>query len=1174
MEAPECDAVDGNEAAGRIAYFLSELIAIYPITPASPMGEWSDQWSAEGRRNLWGAVPRVVEMQSEAGAAGVLHGALSAGALATTFTSSQGLLLMIPDMYKIAGELTPFVMHVAARAVATHALSIFGDHSDVMAARQTGFAMLASSSVQECADMAAISHAATLESRVPFLHFFDGFRTSHEIQKIALVSQEVLRALVSRECLLAHRARGLSPDRPSIRGTAQNPDVFFQSREGSNRYHQMAPSIVEGVMRRFASLTRRAYGLFEYVGHPKADRAVILMGSAAGAAEECVESLNRQGQKVGLLKARLYRPFSAESFLRVLPSSVYALAVLDRTKEPGSLGEPLFLDVLAALSESGRRKVKVIGGRYGLGSKEFTPAMAAAVFAELARPRPKPRFTVGIKDDVSHLSLACDPDFPNEEAGARSAVFFGLGSDGTVGANKTAVKIIARQTGLYVQAYFVYDSKKSGSLTVSHLRFGPRPIRSTFLVQSADFVACHQESFLERYDMLRLAAPGAVFLLNTSSPQKAWDILPLEVQRAILDKGLRFYAIDACAIARQAGLGGRINTVMQAAFFEISGILPGYKDRLKEGASKSYGSKDRGLVEKNIAAIEAASAGLCRVPVPPAPTAARRRAPPVDPRAPRFVREVIGPLIADQGDSLPVSRLPADGRFPVGTARWEKRSIAREIPVWDEGLCIQCNKCALVCPHAAIRVKAYPGEALAAPPEGFKSVPWKGREFAQPCLYSVQVSPEDCTACRLCVAVCPAKNRDASGAKALEMAALDSRTKARESRNFSYFLALPESEPPQPESVKGSQLREPLFEFSGACAGCGETPYLKLLTQLFGDRLLVANATGCSSIFGGNLPTTPWTVNKEGRGPAWSNSLFEDNAEFGLGMRLALDYRRGYAEGLLRSLSGAVDPGLAAELLAADQREAGGIQAQRGRLERLAQALQGMAGPAAQELLSVADGFARKSVWIVGGDGWAYDIGYGGLDHVLRSGANVKVLVLDTEVYSNTGGQASKATPRGAVARFAASGKSLPRKDLALGAVAMGGVYVARVAMGASDVQAVKALAEAEAYEGPALVVAYCHCIAHGYDLCEGLSQQKLAVESGHWPLFRFNPRRSGAPPLALDSRLGGVPLENYLYREARYRSLKETNPELAARLLEDAKADVRRQWKLLEALAGVFTGP
>ena len=1179
---PRTEAIDGNEAAARVAYALSEVIAIYPITPSSPMGEWADAWAAEGRRNLWGAVPSVIEMQSEGGAAGALHGALTSGSLATTFTSSQGLLLMIPNMYKVAGELTPAVFHVAARSVATHALSIFGDHSDVMAARQTGLAMLCSGSVQESMDLALVAHAATYESRIPFLHFFDGFRTSHEIQSLEMLDEEDIRSMIDPLAVRAHRERALTPDRPSLRGSAQNPDVFFQAREAVNPFYRDCPGIVQRVMDRFAARTGRRYRLFDYVGHEQAERVVVLMGSGVGAAEEAVEELVRRGERVGLLKVRLFRPFSAHDLAAALPATVRTLAVLDRTKEPGSAGEPLYLDVLAAAAaaECGgfapwKERLRIFGGRYGLSSKEFTPAMVAAVLAEADRERPRNGFTVGINDDVTGTSLPFDRTFGAESPDTMRAVFYGLGSDGTVGANKNSIKIIAEATGLHAQAYFVYDSKKAGSTTVSHLRFGPRPIRSTYLVDHASFVACHQETFLDTLDVLAVADEGATFLLNTQSPpDEVWERLPREVQEAILGKGLRLFVIDAYKVAQEAGLGRLINTVMQSCFFSITGVLPAAQaqEAIADSIRKTYGRKSEVLVTRNIAAVEAALSHLREVPTKGRGVTSPARRPAVPPSAPEFVQRVTGEILAGRGDLLPVSAFTPDGVFPTDTARWEKRNIALEIPVWDEAWCIECSKCALVCPHAAIRAKAYPGSALEGCPETFRSMLWKGKEFPAGTLYTIQVAPEDCTGCGLCVEICPAKNKSEARLKAINMAPQPP-LRETERRNYDFFLALPEaSRSSVPvETVKGCQLLQPLFEYSGACAGCGETPYLKLVSQLFGDRMLVANATGCSSIYGGNLPTTPWSVNGAGRGPAWSNSLFEDNAEFGLGFRLALDHQRETAAVLAARLAAGLGEGLVAALLSAPQTNEAEISAQRARVLELEGKLRTMSGPDARDLLALAGSFVRKSVWIVGGDGWAYDIGFGGLDHVLSSGRDVNLLVLDTEVYSNTGGQASKATPRAAVAKFAAGGKSGPRKDLAALAMSYGHVYVARIAMGASDAQTLKALREAEAYPGPSLVIAYSHCIAHGINMTQGMQQQKLAVESGYWPLLRFDPRRRDANenPLVLDSRPPKIPLKDYAYRETRYRLLTQTRPQEAGRLMELAQKDVEERWKRLEETAG-----
>ncbi len=1175
------EALDGNEAAARVAYALSEVIAIYPITPSSPMGELADAWAAEGRRNLYGAVPTVIEMQSEGGAAGALHGALTTGSLASTFTSSQGLLLMIPNMYKIAGELTPAVLHVAARSVATHALSIFGDHSDVMATRATGFALLSSGSVQEAMDLAAIAHAATLETRIPFLHFFDGFRTSHEIQKISVVTEDALKELVDVALVRAHRSRALVPEHPSLRGTAQNPDVFFQAREAVNPFYVDCPGTVQKVMDRFTAITGRPYRLFEYTGSPEAERVLVLMGSGAGAAEEAVEALVSRGERVGLLKVRLYRPFSARHLAEALPPTVRSIGVLDRTKEPGSLGEPLYLDVLAGIEEAlaaghGRLKTRprVVGGRYGLSSKEFSPAMAAAALAELAEEKPRNHFTVGIVDDVTGTSLSWDRGASDEPAETVRAVFYGLGSDGTVSANKNSIKIIAEGTDLHTQGYFVYDSKKAGSVTVSHLRFGPKPIRSTYLIRSANFVACHQEAFLESIDLLDVAAENATFLLNTTAPaEKAWETLPVEIQRSIFEKKLRFFVVDAYKVAHEAGLGRLINTVMQTCFFAISGVIPPERATaaIKESIAKTYGKKSERLVAMNVAAVDGALSGLREVAIPKvaASTLTRRAAVPKE--APDFVQRVTAEIIAGRGDLLPVSAMPVDGSFPTGTARWEKRNIALEIPAWDEPWCIQCNKCAIVCPHAAIRVKAYPAEALDGAPEAFKSLEWKGHEFPAGTRYTVQVAPEDCTGCGMCVEVCPAKNKTEARFKAINMVPQPP-LREQERLNLDFFLNLPEADRASVhlDTVKGSQLLEPLFEYSGACAGCGETPYLKLLTQLFGNRLVVANATGCSSIYGGNLPTTPWTADRTGCGPAWSNSLFEDNAEFGLGFRLSFDAQRAHASELVRSLSGRIGDVLARGLLEADQKDEAGIAGQRARVADLKRILGGIDDPAARELLSVADGLVRRSVWIVGGDGWAYDIGFGGLDHVLSSGRDVNILVLDTEVYSNTGGQASKATPRAAVAKFAAAGKQLPRKDLAALAMSYGNVYVARIAMGASDSQTLKAFLEAEAYPGPSLIIAYSHCIAHGINMTLGMQQQKLAVESGYWPLVRFRPQDAarGESALHLDSKPPRIDLKDYAYRETRYRVLALTHPEEAKRLLDLAREDVAERWKRLHAMA------
>jgi pyruvate-ferredoxin/flavodoxin oxidoreductase len=1178
--------VDGNEAAASVAYRLNEVIAIYPITPASTMGELADAWAAEHRPNIWGAVPRVVEMQSEAGAAGAVHGALQAGSLATTFTASQGLLLMLPNMFKIAGELTPAVIHVAARAVAAHALSIFGDHSDVMAARSTGWAMLCAGSVQEAQDFALIAHAASLETRIPFLHFFDGFRTSHEIDRIAPIDDQHLQAVIDAEQVAAHRARALTPDHPVLRGTAQNPDVFFQGREAANRFYDACPSRVQHVMDRVAIVTGRQYSLFDYVGSADAERVIVMMGSGAGAAAEAVSALRAQGQRVGLLKVRLFRPFSAEGLLAALPPSVRGIAVLDRTKEPGAAGEPLYQDVVTAVSEARargespfERMPRIIGGRYGLGSKEFTPAMAKAVFDELAWPEPKTRFSIGIDDDVTFRSLAYDPAFCTEPDDVVRALFYGLGSDGTVGANKNSIKIIAEATGGYAQAYFVYDSKKAGSTTVSHLRFGPRPIESTYLIDRAQFVACSQWELLSRVDVLAHAAEGATVLLNApGEPAAVWAALPARVRRHIATKRLRVYAIDASAVAAACGMGRHVNTILQTCFFAVSGVLP--RDRaiaeIKASVRKTYAAKGDAVVKRNEAAVDQALAHLHEIPIGAVPADGAEAAGVVPASAPEFVRSTIAPMMAGDGDAIPVSLLPPDGTYPVGTARWEKRSLADEIPVWDTRICIQCGKCAFVCPHAAIRIKAYDPARLEGAPPTFKATDYRGSEYAG-MKYTIQVAPEDCTGCRLCVEVCPARDKQ-TGELALVMQP-QRPLREPERENFSFFLDLPDVDRRQVKTgtVKGSQFLQPLFEFSGACVGCGETPYLKLASQLFGDRMIVANATGCSSIFGGNLPTTPWTCNGDGRGPAWCNSLFEDNAEFGYGMRVAVDARMAEARGLLHQLRAVVGEPLASQTLEAPQATEADIHEQRERVAAVRERLEAFAAraaagdaraEAARRLLGSADYLVKKSVWLVGGDGWAYDIGYGGLDHVLASGANVNVLVLDTEVYSNTGGQASKATPRAAVARFAASGKPAAKKDLGLLALTYRHVYVAHVALGANDTQTVKAFLEAESYDGPSLIIAYAHCIAHGLDMSHGLDQQDRAVASGHWPLFRYDPRRAGAPgarPFVLDSRPPSIDFTEFAAAETRFRRLAEPD---AAALAAAARQDIAERWRIYEALA------
>ncbi|HPA95078.1 MAG: pyruvate:ferredoxin (flavodoxin) oxidoreductase [Acidobacteria bacterium] len=1172
--------IDANEAVTSVAHRTNEVIAIYPITPASPMGEFADQWSAEGRKNLWGVVPEVMEMQSEGGAAGAVHGALQAGSLTTTFTASQGLLLMVPNLYKIAGELNPFVLHVAARTVATHALSIFGDHSDVMACRQTGFALLAAGSVQEAHDFAAIAQAATLESRVPFLHFFDGFRTSHEIAKVEELTDDDLRNLLSEAAIKAHRERALTPDRPVLRGTAQNPDTFFQAREACNPFYLACPEKVQKAMDLFAGITGRAYRLFDYIGHPEAERVVVLMGSGAEVAHEAVEWLVGRGEKVGLLKVRLYRPWDAAAFLGALPPTVRGIAVLDRTKEPGALGDPLYLDVVTTLAEArieGRLPLaaepRVVAGRYGLSSKEFTPAMVKAVLDNLAQEKPRNHFTIGIVDDVTHLSLPYDHELDIEPDDVRRCVFFGLGSDGTVGANKNSIKIIGEETENYAQGYFVYDSKKAGAITISHLRFGPRTIRSSYLIRQANFVACHQTEFLDKYEMAELAAPGGIFLLNSPhSPETVWDSLPREVQEQIIAKGLKLYVIDAYAVAREAGLGVRINTIMQVCFFAISGVLPREEAiaKIKEAIEKTYGKRGKVVIEQNFAAVDAALAHLHEVRVPATATATRHRPPIVSEEAPEIVQRVSAVMLANKGDLLPVSAFPVDGTWPTGTTQWEKRNIALEIPIWDPKVCIQCNQCVFVCPHAALRAKVYEPEQLAAAPASFLSMDYKAGEF-KGMKYTLQVAPEDCTGCTLCVNICPAKDRTNPRRKAINMEP-QREHRERERENYRFFLDLPEVDRTKVTRLdtKGSQFLQPLFEYSGACAGCGETPYIKLLTQLYGDRLLVANATGCSSIYGANLPTTPYTKNRDGRGPAWSNSLFEDNAEFGFGFRLAVDAHARLAGELLQRLAGAVGDDLVTALLNADQSDEAGLAAQRERVAALKARLATLGDADARRLELVADYLVKKSVWLVGGDGWAYDIGFGGLDHVLAQRRDINILVLDTEVYSNTGGQASKATPLGAAAKFAMAGKEVGKKDLGLLAMSYGHVYVARVAFGSKYNQTVEAIREAESYPGPSLVIAYSHCIAHGYDLQFGVDQQRLAVDSGIWPLYRFDPRRvaSGQPPLKLDSGAAKVPVSEYMKNEARFRMVEKQNPQRFRQLMAEAQRDVTRRVAIYEQLS------
>ena len=1177
--------IDGNEAAAYVAHQINEVIAIYPITPSSNMGEWADQWSAELRPNIWGTVPTVVEMQSEGGAAGALHGALQTGSLTTTFTASQGLLLMIPNMFKIAGELTPFVMHVAARALATHALSIFGDHSDVMAARATGFAMLASNSVQEVMDSALIAQAASLEARLPFLHFFDGFRTSHEVAKVEQLTPDDLRAMIDDDLVRAHRRRALSPDHPVIRGTAQNPDVFFQIRETANRYYDDAPAKVQATMNKFAGLVGRKYHLFDYVGAPDAERVIVIMGSGAEIAHETVDYLAARGEKVGLLKVRLYRPFCVKSFIEALPPTVRQIAVLDRTKESGAIGEPLYQDVVNAIHEAPRvapdafvrsaDKVQVIvGGRYGLSSKEFTPAMVNAVYDNLKKPQPqiKDHFTVGINDDVTHTSLDYDASFSTEPDSVIRAMFYGLGADGTVGANKNSIKIIGENTDNYAQGYFVYDSKKSGAMTVSHLRFGPQPIKSSYLVSKANFVACHQWIFLERYDMLGSLVEGGVFLLNSPfGKDEVWDHLPREVQQQLIAKKARFFAIDAYKVARDAGMGSRMNVIMQVCFFAISKVLPGDEaiEAIRKSIRDTYGRKGEEVVRKNMLAVDETLAHLFEVKVPAAVTS-KIELPPVFPGAPKFEREVLGTIYAGKGDELPVSAFSCDGTFPTASARWEKRNLALEIPAWDSKICIQCDKCAMVCPHAVIRIKVYDSKELAGAPATFKSCDARDKEWAG-MKYTIQVAPEDCTGCGVCVDICPVKNKSEVRLKAINMVPQPP-LRAPEKENWEFFVNIPELDRRKIKvgTIRQQQVQEPLFEFSGACSGCGETPYVKLVSQLFGDRAVVANATGCSSIYGGNLPTTPWAKNADGRGPAWSNSLFEDNAEFGLGFRLSIDKQTEFARELVKRCNGQLGDELINGLLNSPQKDESDIYDQRERVAELKRKLQKVNTPEAKQLLAVADMLVKKSVWIVGGDGWAYDIGYGGLDHVIASGRNVNLLVLDTEVYSNTGGQQSKATPRAAVAKFAAGGKPGMKKDLGMMAMAYGSVYVASVAMGAKDEHTLKAFLEAEAYDGPSIIIAYAHCIAHGIDMTTGMQNQKAIVDSGEWLLYRYNPERAaaGENPLILDSRSPTKKVQDFMLMETRFKMLTKSKPEDAKRLWAEAQHDAEVRYKFYEYMA------
>jgi pyruvate-ferredoxin/flavodoxin oxidoreductase len=1175
--------IDGNEAAASVAFRTNEVMAIYPITPSSAMGEFADAWASEGQTNVWGNVPQVVEMQSEAGAAGAVHGALQGGALTSTFTASQGLLLMIPNMYKIAGELIPAVFHVAARSVATHALSIFGDHSDVMAVRMTGWGMLASASVQEAHDLALIAQSATLRSRVPFVHFFDGFRTSHEVNTVEMLSDGDLRALIPTDDVLAHRRRRLDPDHPVLRGTAQNPDVFFQAREAINPFYDRLPDLVQETMDAFATRVGRRYRLFDYVGSPDATEVIVMMGSGAGAAATAVESLLAEGAAVGLVKVRLFRPFSPEALVAALPSTARTIAVLDRTKEPGAIGEPLFQDVATSVFEQTRRgqtgwtdPPRVIGGRYGLSSKEFTPDMARAVFTEAASAEARPRFTIGINDDVTHLSL--DVIETGSRRARLEAVFYGLGADGTVSANKNSVKIVGEHTDLNAQGYFVYDSRKSGSVTTSHLRFDPDPIDAPYLVTSADFVACHQFEFLEKMDVLSVARPGATVLLNCPyGPDETWEHLPVEVQEAVIDKSLAVYVVDGDGIARDAGLGRRINTVLQTCFFALAEVLPLDEaiDLIKAAVEKSYAKFGDVVLQRNVDAIDSAVAGLARVPVPDRADSTINMRPPVPASAPEFVQRVTAMMLAGKGDLLPVSALPVDGTFPTGTTRYEKRSIADEIPIFDPDICIECAKCSLVCPHAAIRMKVFEPGQLGGAPETFKTRPFQSKELPGR-LMTIQVAPDDCTGCGVCVDVCPARSKEVAKHKAINMEPKLDHLDA-ERANWDFFIAIdePDRSAFRVATVKGSQLVEPLFEFSGACAGCGETPYLKLLTQLHGDRLLVANATGCSSIFGGNLPTTPWSHDAAGRGPAWANSLFEDNAEFGLGMRIALDQEIDEAARLLTELGGIIGLELTTAILEADQRDDAGIAAQRERIETLEDVLADIDDERARRLEAVAGTLVRKSVWIVGGDGWAYDIGFGGLDHTLASGRDVNILVLDTEVYSNTGGQASKATPRAAVARFAAGGKRTPKKDLGQIAMAYGNVYVAHVAIGANNTQTVKAFSEAEAHLGPSLIIAYSTCIAHGIDMATSMSHQKDLVDTGYWPLYRFDPKQRGEGAFHLDSRAPTIPFRQVAEREARYAMLSRSNPKDAPVLMAEAQRDIDDRWELYRQFTDiVWTQP
>jgi pyruvate-ferredoxin/flavodoxin oxidoreductase len=1179
--------IDGNEAAAYVAYHTNEVIAIYPITPSSNMGEWCDAWSAVNMKNIWGEVPSVSELQSEGGASGSVHGALQTGALTTTFTASQGLLLMIPNMFKIAGELTSTVFHVSARSIAAQALSIFGDHSDVMATRSTGFGLLSSNSVQEVMDFALIAQASALESRVPFVHFFDGFRTSHEVMKIEQLTLDDMKAMMDDELIIAHRKRALTPDKPVMRGTAQNPDVYFQGRETVNKFYNECPEIVQKQMDKFAKLVGRQYHLFDYVGAKDAERVIIMMGSGSEAVEETVNYLAAKGEKVGLIKVRLYRPFSIDHFIAAIPKSIKVLTVLDRTKEPGAGGEPLYLDIVNAISEKhisgelGFAYPKITGGRYGLSSKEFTPAMIKTVYDEMKKDKPKNHFTIGIVDDITNTSLDFDAAFSVEAPETFKGKFYGLGADGTVGANKNSIKIIGEGTKYFAQGYFVYDSKKSGSTTVSHLRFGPKEIKSTYLINKANFIACHQQVFLDKMDMLRDASEGATFLLNTKVPKEhVWDSLPEKVQKDLTEKKMKLFIIDAYKVGDETGMGVRINTIMQTCFFAISNIFPKEEaiGLIKNSIKKTYGAKGDKIVQMNFNAVDKTLANLFEVEVPNKMTSKIQLQPAVSGNAPKFVHEVTARIIAGDGDNIPVSKMPVDGTYPVATSQWEKRNIALEVPVWDVDVCIQCNKCVIVCPHATIRAKVFDEKLAANAPATFKYTKFKAKDYGDGLAYSLQVAVEDCTGCGLCVDVCPAKNKQDTKFKAINMVE-QLPIRETERANWDFFLTLPELDRRKVNitKIKDSQFLQPLFEFSGACSGCGETPYVKLVSQLFGDRTIVANATGCSSIYGGNLPTTPWAVNNEGRGPAWSNSLFEDNAEFGLGFRLAIDKHNLQAKNLLVSLAGELGGKLVDELLSADQKDEAGIYEQRERVEALKKKLDellktGLNGKSgdAKHLLSLADYLVKKSVWIMGGDGWAYDIGYGGLDHVLASGKNVNILVLDTEVYSNTGGQMSKSTPRGAVAKFAAAGKPMAKKDLGLMAMTYGNVYVAKVAMGANDQHTLRAFLEAEAYNGPSLIIAYSHCIAHGIDMGTAMKNQKAAVDSGHWQLYRYNPEEAleGKNPFKLESKGLKIPLKDYAYMETRYKMLTKSHPQIAEDLMKTAQEDVVTKWKNYEKLA------